>query len=67
VQSLLVEEGALATSARVKDGMKTLFVDAPQEGFRDSLPFWVRGLLPPLPFEGVVKPFVKNTELKIRL
>jgi hypothetical protein len=61
LQNLLVEESALAASARVKDQLKDTFVDAPRR-FRDSLPFGVGGFLPPLPFEVAVSPFVKKTE-----
>ena len=61
VQNLLVEESVLAASARVKDQLKEALVDGPQK-FRDSLPFGVGGLLPPLPFEFAMAPFVKKTE-----
>jgi hypothetical protein len=61
VQTLLLEESALAASARVKDQMKDAFVDGPQK-FRDSLPLGIGGFLPPLPFEGAVAPFVKKTQ-----
>jgi hypothetical protein len=61
VQTLLLEESALAASAQVKDQMKDAFVDGPQK-FRDSLPLGIGGFLPPLPFEGAVAPFVKKTQ-----
>lgn len=65
VQNLLVEEGALATSAEVKDNIKAALVDAPQR-FRESLPFGIGGFLPPLPFEEAVAPFVKKSETEER-
>jgi hypothetical protein len=61
VQTLLVEESALAASARVKDQMKDAFVDGPRK-FRDSLPLGIGRFLPALPFEGAVAPFLKKTE-----
>jgi hypothetical protein len=65
LQNLLIEESALAASARVKDQMKDTFIDAPQR-FRDSLPFGVGGFLPPLPFEGAVAPYVRKTETELK-
>jgi hypothetical protein len=61
IQNLLVEEGALAASARFKDDVKNSLVDGPQR-FRDSLPFGAGGFLPPLPFEVAVAPFLRKTE-----
>jgi hypothetical protein len=60
VQDLLVEESALATSARIKDAVRRTWVDGPQQ-FRDSLPLGVGSFLPPLPLEGALTPFVRKT------
>jgi predicted unusual protein kinase regulating ubiquinone biosynthesis (AarF/ABC1/UbiB family) len=60
VQNLLMEEGALAASAQFKDEMKRLFVDAPQR-FRDSLPLGMGLLLPKLPIEDSIQPFIRKT------
>lgn len=65
VQNLLVEESALAASARFKDSVRDAFVDGPQR-FRDALPFGVGSMLPPLPFEDQVAPFVIKTEKEIK-
>jgi hypothetical protein len=65
VQNLLVEEGALAASARLKDRVRDALVDGPQR-FRESLPFGVGSFLPPLPFEQIIAPFVEKTEKEIR-
>jgi hypothetical protein len=65
VQNLLVEEGALAASARFKDSVRETLVDGPKR-FRESLPFGVGSMLPPLPFEDQVAPFVIKTEKEIR-
>ena len=62
VQNLLVEEGALATSADVKD-LLTLFADGPQK-LRDSLPLGT--FLPKLPLEDSVRPFLKKTEAEMK-
>lgn len=63
VQTLLIEEGALAASARFKDAMKRTFVDAPKS-FRDKLPFGA--FLPPLPFEHQVAPFVRKSPEELK-
>jgi len=65
VQNLLIEESALAASARFKDTVRESLVDGPQR-FRDSLPFGAGALLPPLPFEDQVAPFVRKTEKEIK-
>ena len=65
VQNLLVEESALAASARFKDTVRESLVDGPQH-FRDSLPFGVGSLFPPLPFEEQLAPFVRKTEKEIK-
>lgn len=65
VQNLLVEESALAASARFKDSVRASFVDGPQL-FRDSLPFGAGALLPPLPFESQLAPFLTKTEKEIK-
>lgn len=61
VQNLLVEEGARAASARVKDQIREVLVDGPQR-LRDSMPLGVGILFPKLPFEDAVAPFVQKTE-----
>ena len=63
LQSLLLEEGALAASARTKDLMKSAFVDTPAL-VRQSLPFG--DLLPRLPFEQQVEPFVEKSQTEQR-
>ena len=65
VQNLLLEEGALAASANVKDQIRGTLVDGPQQ-FRDSLPLGVGDFLPKLPFENMVAPFVKKTETEVK-
>jgi hypothetical protein len=60
VQNLLMEEGALAASAQVKDELKRLFVDTPQQ-FRDALPLGMGMFLPKLPVEDSIAPFIKKT------
>jgi hypothetical protein len=60
VQDLLVEESALAASAQFKDVVRRALVDGPQQ-FRDSLPLGVGSLLPPLPFEDQLTPFVRKS------
>jgi hypothetical protein len=64
LQNLLIDESALAVSARFKDRVRT-FVDAPKI-FRDSLPFGVGSFLPPLPFEDQVEPFIRKTKQEIK-
>jgi hypothetical protein len=61
LQNLLIEESALAISARFKDQVRVTFVDGPKL-FRDSLPFGVGSFLPPLPFEEQVEPFIRKTK-----
>ena len=65
VQNLLVEESALAASARFKDTVRSTFVDGPKR-LRESLPLGVGSFLPPLPFEGTVEPFLRKTEAELR-
>jgi hypothetical protein len=64
LQNLLIEESALAVSARFKDRVR-MFVDGPKL-FRDSLPFGVGSLLPQLPFEDQVEPFIRKTKGEIK-
>jgi len=61
VQNLLMEEGALAASAQIKDELKRLLVDTPQQ-FRDTLPLGVGTFLPKLPIENSIEPFIKKTK-----
>ena len=65
LQNLLIEESALAISARFKDQVRVTFVDGPQI-FRDSLPFGVGSFLPPLPFEEQVEPFIRKTKEEMK-
>ena len=65
VQTLLVEESVRATSAQVKDNLRSVFVDGPQR-FRDSLPLGVGSFLPPLPFESQLSPFLGKTEDEVK-
>ena len=65
IQNLIVDESALAASAQIKDSVRETFVDGPQR-FRDSLPLGVGSLLPRLPFEEQLAPFVKKTEKEIQ-
>lgn len=65
IQKLLVEESALAASARFKDSVRATLVDGPQR-FRDALPFGVGSVLPPLAFEDQVAPFLIKTEKEIK-
>jgi len=59
VQSVLLEEGALAASAKFKDTVRDALVEGPKK-FRKSLPLGVGNFLPPLPFEKV-EPFLQKT------
>jgi predicted unusual protein kinase regulating ubiquinone biosynthesis (AarF/ABC1/UbiB family) len=61
VQTLLVEESALATSANVKDALFNALVDGPRR-FRESLPLGIGSMLPILPIEDGVRPFLRKTE-----
>jgi len=65
LQNLLIEESALAASARIKDSVRTTFVDRPKH-FRDSLPFGMGSFLPPLPFEDQVEPFIRKTKQEVK-
>ena len=65
IQNLLVDESALAASAQIKDSVRETFVDGPQR-FRDSLPLGMGSLLPRLPFEDQLAPFVKKSEKEIQ-
>lgn len=60
VQNLLVEESVLAASAQVKDALRDALVDGPRR-FRDTLPLGIGSVLPILPLEGGVEPFLKKT------
>lgn len=65
IQNLIVDESALAASAQIKDTVRETFVDGPQR-FRDSLPLGMGSLLPRLPFEEQLAPFVKKTDKEIQ-
>ena len=65
IQNLIVDESALAASAQIKDTVRETFVDGPQR-FRDSLPLGMGSLLPRLPFEEQLAPFVKKTGKEIQ-
>jgi len=58
LQDLLVEEGALAASARFKDTVRELAIEGPRK-LRETLPFG--DFLPPLPFESRLEPFIQKT------
>lgn len=62
VQSMLVEEGALVASAQFKDGLRE-FVEGPKR-LRKTLP--LGNLLPKLPFEDHLEPFVEKTPKEIK-
>jgi hypothetical protein len=64
VQNLLVQESALAASARVKDSLRETLVDGPEK-FRQSLPLGVGSFLPPLPIE-MIEPFVRKTPAELK-
>jgi len=61
VQNLLVEESVLATSANVKDALRDTLIDGPRR-FRDALPLGLGRVLPILPIEGGIEPFLRKTE-----
>jgi hypothetical protein len=65
IQNLFIGESALAASAQFKDTIRDTLVDGPQR-FRDSLPLGIGSLLPPLPFEERVAPFVIKSEKEIQ-
>ena len=65
IQSVLIEEGALAASAQVKDAVRRTLVDGPRH-FRESLPMGLGSMLPPLPFEAQLDPFVKKTAQELK-
>ena len=65
IQKLLLEESVRATSAQMKDNLRTVLVDGPQQ-FRDSLPFGAGSILPPLPFENQVKPFLAKSDDELK-
>lgn len=60
VQNLLVEESALAASASVKDALRNTLVDGPRR-FRKALPLGLGNILPILPIEEGVIPFLRKT------
>ena len=61
VQNLLVEESVLAASAQFKDALRGTLVEGP-ENFRKALPLGIGNVLPRLPLENSVKPFLRKTE-----
>jgi hypothetical protein len=63
VQNLFVQESTLVASAQFKDAVRETFVEGPQK-LRAILPFGF--MLPPLPFEDQVSPFVQETEKKAK-
>jgi hypothetical protein len=65
IQNLLVEEGALATSAQVKDAVRRTMVDGPRH-FRESLPFGVGTYLPQLLFESQLGSMLRKTPQEIQ-
>jgi hypothetical protein len=65
IQSVLIEEGALAASAQVKDAVRRTMVDGPRN-FRQSLPLGIGSMLPAFPFESQLDPFVKKTPQELK-
>lgn len=65
IQSLLIEESVLAVSARFKDAIRESFVERPKR-LRNALPFGAGSMLPPLPFEVQVEPFVRKSAREIQ-
>jgi hypothetical protein len=65
VQNLLVEESALAASAQFKDSVRDALIDGPRR-FREALPFGVGTILPSLPFEDNVVPFLRKSEKEMK-
>jgi hypothetical protein len=65
IQNVIIEEGALAASAQVKDVVRRTLIDGPRN-FRESLPLNIGSILPPLPFEGQLDPFVRKTPLETK-
>jgi hypothetical protein len=65
IQSLFIDESALAASAQIKDTVRETLLSGPQR-FRDALPLGIGSFLPPLPFEEQVAPFVIKTEKEIQ-
>jgi hypothetical protein len=63
VQNLFIEEGALAASAQFKDVIRRTLVDGPKQ-LRSVLPFG--DILPELPFEHQVEPFVRKTAQEVK-
>jgi hypothetical protein len=63
VQNLLVQESTLVASAQFKDAVRETFVEGPQK-LRAILPFGF--MLPPLPFEDTVSPFVQKSEKEVK-
>eukprot|EP00978_Attheya_sp_CCMP212_P004579 scaffold10016_cov54-Attheya_sp.AAC.1 len=61
LQTLLINEGVLATSAQLKDALKDAVIDSPKR-LRQSIPFNLGSLLlPELPLESGAAPFFKKT------
>lgn len=60
VQNIIIDESVLATSANVKDALKSTLVDVPKR-LRESLPL-IGSILPPSPLETGVSPFLKKTK-----
>ena len=66
VQSILVDEGTSAASAAVKDAIRDAAVVGPRR-VRESLPLGLgQILLPLLPFEGEILPFLEKTHEESR-
>ncbi|GKY99585.1 hypothetical protein MPSEU_000912800 [Mayamaea pseudoterrestris] len=65
IQSVLIEEGVLAASANVKDSIRRTMVTGPRN-LRDSLPMNIGSMLPPLPFELQLDPFLVKTAQEVK-
>ena len=65
VQNLLIEESATAVNANVKDALRQLLVENP-ENFRSSLPFGLGNFLPKGPVDEVEK-FLSKSEREMQV
>ena len=65
VQNLLISESTLATSATIKDALRSFIIDGP-ESFKDSLPLNIGSFLPIPPFLNEIRPFLDKTTEEIK-
>lgn len=67
VQNILIEEGATAVNAMMKDNLKQLFVDNPKQ-LRSNLPFGLGNVLPEGPVDELERFFQKSDrEIQLQL